>query len=302
MICSPDHRTVEIPGGAIGLPMLQHVSRVQSHHAIRNAWHSHPGFELVFLLDGASGYEFENHQTVELHGGHFLVIPPRILHRGQQGVRAPYTKCGLALNTTAPRAWRNTPFTLADSRRMLAALQRGSRKAHAMDPSLRWQVCRLMTEVLGFKTQGRRGEAQATLRALVCVVLVETVHQGLASPTTPGVFVSAAIAYLREHIHDTIYMTDLVRHLGYSRTRVFEMFKAETGLPPNEYLQRVRIEEAEKLLRQTNKSVTEIALATGFGSGQHFSLIFRCHTGLSPARFRKGAKPRNPSPLPSPAR
>ena len=98
---------------------------------------------------------------------------------------------------------------------------------------------------------------------------------------------SEAIAYLREHIHDTVYMTDLVRHLGFSRTRLFEIFKAQTGHTPNEYLQRLRVEKAEELLRQTNKSVTEIALATGFGSGQHFSLVFRRYTGSSPAGSRR---------------
>ena len=282
--------------------MVLHVGHVQSHFATRNTWHSHPGFELIFLLDGASGYEFENEPAVELHGGHFLVIPPQTVHRGLHDVRAPCTLCGLALNGTPPRAWRNTPFTLSDGRRILAALQRASLEAHYMDPSLRWLVRRLMTEVLGFPTHARRVEAQAVLRALVCVVLVETVHQGLASPATPGAFVSAAITYLREHIHDTVYMADLVRRLGFSRARVFEMFKAETGLPPNEYLQRLRIEEAEKLLGQTNQSVTEIALATGFGSGQHFSTVFARYTGISPTDFRKGAKPKGPSSLQDVAR
>jgi transcriptional regulator GlxA family with amidase domain len=102
----------------------------------------------------------------------------------------------------------------------------------------------------------------------------------------PKGFVSAAVVYLREHIHDTVYTADLIRHLGFSRTRVFDMFKAQTGHTPNEYLQRLRIEKAEELLRQTNRSVTEIALATGFGSGQHFSLVFRRYTGFSPACYR----------------
>ena len=282
-----DNQSVEIPGSAIGLPMVLHVNSVRSHSATRNAWHSHAGFELIFLLDGASGYEFEHHDAIELHGGHFLVIPPRIVHRGQQGVTEPCTLCVLALDATSPRAWRNTPFTLSDGRRILVTLQRGSRAAHAMDPFLSGLVRRLMAEVLGFSTQAHRAEAQAILRALVCVVLAESVHQVQAPPGAPTEFIAAAIAYFREHMHDTVYTADLVRHLGLSRSRIFEMFKAQTGLPPNEYLQRLRIQEAEGLLRHTNQSVTQIALATGFGSGQHFSLVFRHHTGFSPAGYRQ---------------
>jgi hypothetical protein len=126
------NQTVEIPGCAIGLPMLQHVSHVQSLYAVRNIWHSHLGFELIFFLEGASGYEFENRETVDLNGGHFLVIPPRTVHRGTYAVRAPSTLCGLAFNTSQPTAWRNTSFTLPDIRRLLAALRNASREVHPL--------------------------------------------------------------------------------------------------------------------------------------------------------------------------
>ena len=274
--------------------MLLQVSRVQNHFATHDTWHSRPGFQLIFLLEGASGYEFTDEATVELHGGEFLVVPPHTVYRGLCDVRAPYTLCKLALNGTPPRAWTNTPFTLPDNRRLFTALQRAGDKAHSMDPSLRWLVRRLTTEVLGFRTQARRAEAQAALRALVCVVLVEAARQVLAPPATPGGFASAAMAYLREHIHDTVYMADLVRHLGFSRARLFEIFKAQTGHTPNEYLQRLRVQKAEELLRRTNKSVTEIALATGFGSGQHFSLVFRRYTNLAPAGYRKASRSGGP--------
>ena len=97
-------------------------------------------------------------------------------------------------------------------------------------------------------------------------------------------------------------MDDLVRHVGFSRARMFDIFKAQTGLTPNDYLQRLRIEKAQERLRQTDLSVTEIALATGFSSGQYFSTVFARYKGVSPTDFRKGAKPRNASRLEETAR
>jgi transcriptional regulator GlxA family with amidase domain len=75
---------------------------------------------------------------------------------------------------------------------------------------------------------------------------------------------------------------------------MFDIFKTQTGLTPNDYLQRARVEKAQEQLRQTNLSVTQIALATGFSSGQYFSTVFARYTGVSPTAFRKGAKPRGP--------
>ena len=295
-------QSVTVSGKQIGLPMLIHVSRVRSHIASRVTWHSHEGFELLFLLDGATAYEFAGRTSVELRGGHFLVVPPGLVHRGLQDVRSPSTICGLALKASGPSAWRTTTFTAADVRLLRTALENASRKVHPFNPALRWLVRRLMDETASYPASSHRAEAGIALRTLICAVLVESMRQMLMPPTVPKQFVAAAVAYLRQHLHEPVGMADLVRHVGFSRARMFDMFKAQTGLTPHDYLQRMRIEQAQEQLRRTKLSVTEIGLAVGFSSGQYFSTVFGRYSGVSPTQFRKGAKPINPTPLPQPAR
>ena len=62
--------SVYVFGNQIELPMLIHVSRLRSHVANRVSWHSHEGFEILFLLDGATAYEFARQKDVGLCGGH----------------------------------------------------------------------------------------------------------------------------------------------------------------------------------------------------------------------------------------
>jgi AraC-like DNA-binding protein len=296
-----NEQSVTVHGNQIGLPMLIHVSRVRSHTASRVTWHSHEGFELVFLVDGATAYEFAGRTTVDLRGGHFLVVPPGLVHRGLQDVRSPSTICGLALKASPPCAWKGTTFTAADVRRLRTALENASRKVHPFNPALRWLVRRLMEETASYPANPQRAEAGIALRALICAVLVEAMRQMLMPVTVPKQFVAAAVAYLRQHLHEPVGMADLVRHVGFSRARMFDMFKAQTGLTPHDYLQRMRIEKAQEQLRQTKLSVTEIGMAVGFSSGQYFSTVFARYSGVSPTGFRKGAKPLHPSPLPSSA-
>jgi AraC-like DNA-binding protein/mannose-6-phosphate isomerase-like protein (cupin superfamily) len=288
-------QSVTVYGHEIGLPMLIHVSRVRSQIASRVTWHSHQGFELLFLVEGATAYEFAGPHTVELHGGHFLVVPPGLVHRGLQDVRSPSTICGLALNASRLSAWKTTTFTAADVCRVRVALENASRKVHPFNPALRWLVRRLMEETANYPANPHRAEAGIALRALICAVLVEAMRQMLLPPTEPKEFVAAAITYLRQHFQEPVRMSDLVRHVGYSRARMFDLFKAETGLTPNDYLQRLRIEKAKEQLRQTNRPIAEIGLATGFSTGQYFSTVFGRYTGVSPMGFRKGARPGAPS-------
>jgi len=206
------------------------------------------------------------------------------------------------LKAAGPAAWKRTTFTAADVRSVRTALGNANRKVHPFNPTLRWLVRRLMEETATFAANPHRAEAGIALRALICAVLVEAMRQMLMPPTQPKQFVAAAVAYLRQHLHEPVSMADLVRHVGFSRARMFDMFKAQTGLTPHDYLQRMRIEKAREQLRQTQLSVTEIGLAVGFSSGQYFSTVFARYSGVSPTGFRKGAKPINPSPLPNSAR
>jgi AraC-like DNA-binding protein len=286
-------QSVYVYGGQIGLPMLIHVSRVRSHIASRVTWHSHVGFELLFLLDGAAAYEFAGRTAAELHGGHFLVVPPGLVHRGVHDVRSPSTICGLALKAERPSGWSNTTFTASDLRRLRKALEAASRKVHPFSSAMRWLVRRLMDETGSYAGNAHRAEAGIALRALICALLVEVMRQILVPPTQPKEFVTAAIAYLRRHVQDPVHMDDLVRHVGFSRARMFDMFKEQTGLTPNDYLQRLRIEKAQEQLRQTDLSITHVGLATGFSSGQYFSTVFARYTGVSPTDFRKGVKPKS---------
>ena len=284
-----------VTGDHVGLPALIHISRARSQIASRVTWHSHKGYELIFLLEGATAYEFTDKKSVELHGGNFLVVPPNVVHRGLHDVRSPSTIFGLALNTSRAEDWKGTTFTTEDLRRIRMALEKGSRNVHPFSSPLRWLVRRLVEETSYFDMHPESVESPALIRALLGTVLVEAMRQMLRPPTEPETFVAAAVTFLRKNLNDTVRMADLVRHVGFSRARMFDMFKAQTGLTPNHYLQRLRIEQAQEQLKATTKSVTEIAHATGFSSAQYFSTVFIRYTGMSPSSYRKANRvPKSP--------
>lgn len=277
----------QIPGASIGLPMLAHAGLVHPHRASRIAWHSHRGYELLFLLEGATAYEFERRPAVELHGGHFLVIPPRAEHRGLHGVRAPATICGLALAPGLAQATRGTPFTRQDLARMLGLLRSCACVPRPLGSALRGLLRRLREEMAAYWLEPRRTDAPAALRALVCTVVLEASRQMSLRPAVPTEIVAAGVEYLRQHCAEPVRMPELVRFLGFSRARVFQLFKSEVGLSPHDCLQRLRIEKALGLLQDPRRSITEVALATGFNSSQYFSTAFRRYTGCSPTDRRR---------------
>lgn len=76
-----------------------------------------------------------------------------------------------------------------------------------------------------------------------------------------------------------------------SEAHFIRTFKATFGETPHRYLQRRRIERAMMLLRETNRPITDIAAAVGFGSLGTFGRTFRDIVGESPTQYRRRVAP-----------
>lgn len=75
------------------------------------------------------------------------------------------------------------------------------------------------------------------------------------------------------------------------RTQFASVFRDQTGDSPTHFLQRMRVREACRLLRETERSITHIALDCGFGTSQYFAQVFkRCTGGLDARTYRKQRK------------
>src|SRR5829696_1185230 len=83
----------------------------------------------------------------------------------------------------------------------------------------------------------------------------------------------------------------LARVAHVSEAHFIRQFRATFGETPHRYLQRRRVERATFLLRETDRSVSEICLDVGFASLGTFSRTFRAILGESPTAYRRRAVP-----------
>lgn len=135
----------------------------------------------------------------------------------------------------------------------------------------------------------------AYLSRALCVDLL---NKYSLEPITPDIFKlnkvglsSRQISLVQDHIHtclsQTIRVSDLAKLCGYSITAFSSRFKASTSMTPYQYLIKMRVEKAKKLLATTTLSLTEVAVQTGFADQSHLTTVFRRFTGTQPAAYRK---------------
>jgi AraC family transcriptional regulator len=96
-----------------------------------------------------------------------------------------------------------------------------------------------------------------------------------------------AVEVMHTHLHEKITLTDLARVGRLSLSQFTRVFKEELGVAPIEYLQELRLLRARRLLRDTDQTITQVALDCGFNSSSYFSRCFLGRFSASPSAFRK---------------
>ncbi len=98
--------------------------------------------------------------------------------------------------------------------------------------------------------------------------------------------VEAALTYLRESFHTHISLDELATHIFLSKDYLNRIFREATGLPVNAFLQKLRVEEACRLLASTDRTVLDIANACGFSDSKSFYSVFKRITQKTPGEYR----------------
>jgi transcriptional regulator GlxA family with amidase domain len=100
--------------------------------------------------------------------------------------------------------------------------------------------------------------------------------------------------WIHRHCREPFRFEALARELGMSPRNFIRRFKGATGIAPVDYLQRLRVRAARRLLEETRDTVQEIGAAVGYGDAAFFRSLFRRHTGLAPAAYRGRFASRSP--------
>jgi len=103
----------------------------------------------------------------------------------------------------------------------------------------------------------------------------------------PGFKLRRITDWMAAHLAEEFSLGRLAQQADMSEFHFNRLFKRATGVPPSQYLIKLRIDASRRLLRETPKSVITIANEVGYSNPSHFAQLFRKETGLSPSDYRR---------------
>lgn len=93
--------------------------------------------------------------------------------------------------------------------------------------------------------------------------------------------------YVAQNIYAPIRAEELAESLGYSRSYLCSRFKRQAGISLTQYILQEKVLEAQRMLRFTGQSLSEIAALFAFSSQSHFQTVFKRVTGETPLAYRR---------------
>lgn len=149
--------------------------------------------------------------------------------------------------------------------------------------------------LLAAEMSGTRPGARAVATRLTDVLFVQMLRVWLAEADTGQSWltaladpcIDAALSQLHDAPQRPWTVEDLAHRVSMSRPSFARRFKTLVGVSPLAYLARLRIDNAARLLRETDEPVSRVAAAVGYTSEFAFSRAFSRERGIAPGRYRR---------------
>ncbi len=266
--------------GFTSLVLLGRYSYKQSQASLNTHLH-HGCLEICYLERGIQTYSIGD-QLYHLKGGDVLINGSNIPH-GTNGQPEDIGCLYWLQIDVKPKSGRILNLNGQDSKALINQLNLLSNKHFQGYPGMKKDL----EEAFNILENPQPGMNSIELGYHLLGFLLKVIKAGTRNQEkTISHQIIQSISYLEEHFDDQIRIPDLARLVRWSEPHFKQVFKSETGIPPGEYLQRIRIRKASELLKNSALSIAEIAWRTGFTSPGYFATVFKKHRGDTPGQTR----------------
>ena len=253
--------------------------------------HTHDFLELAFVLAGSAKHEMEGYKATIMPGDYFIV-DYGAAHEYEQVGNEPLSILNvLFLPEFIDKSLiycRSFPALL---RHYLIKINVASAAKNPFGGVFSDETGEIRSLLLSMKDEYDRKRAGFTeiIRSKLIELLILTARKAetLDAPQDP---ISYAMATVDENPANPPTLYEIADKFGFSLPYLSAKFKDETGKRYRDYVMEKRMEEACRLLANTDDKIATVANASGYSDVNRFYDVFRRIQGVSPAVFRKNCK------------
>lgn len=249
--------------------------------------HRHIFFELVYIVNGTATHHLGEEET-KLNAGDFFIIDTGSAHCYRDTKDFEIVNC-LFLPEYVDRALSScTSLSSLLSNQVLRFgvpmdICAADRIFHDDDGTI-GKIIKNMEDEFNEKQTGYIELLRCHLTQIL-VYAVRTSEEDEQSHTFHPA-TKSIVSYLKEHFAEPLSLENLSLSLNYTPQYLSNLFRKDTGMTIQLFLQRLRVEKACNLLDNQDLRLAEVARMVGYSDVKHFSMVFKSHKGVTPKEFR----------------
>lgn len=257
-------------------------------YIMMNSHYHEDDYEVYYLLEGER-YYFLKDRTYHIKKGDIVLIDRNVIHKSSHVQSHKHKRI---LVQFKPEFLGEIIQRQADID--LLSCFSGEKKVLRLDFKEQQYVEELFYKMLHEQTNKQKGwelSNKLTLSGLLLYinrVVMKQKDQEFSHPNSLHEKVSEIVKYLNENFMEDISLQKVSECFYISPNYFCKIFKEVTGFTLIEYLNQIRIKQAQFLLRNEKMNVSQVFEACGFGTMTHFERIFKRITGYSPLKYRNG--------------
>lgn len=277
-------RTVTFGNEDEGPFYIQHIHRSGSFERTQ---HMHEMYELYYLYEGERMYFIRDRSYLILPGD-LVLINRRELHATSDSERLGHARVVINFSDSLVERMKDEAPFLLDAFTYATPVLR-------LDLPTRRIVEDILDKMIHEAKEPHLGQTFAITHFLVELLMFTARFVRVHPVTSPEHVsplhrkISTIVRYINTHYADPLRLEELAEQFEISPAYLSRMFKEITGFSLVEYVNLVRVQEAQKLLATTRLKVIVIAEQVGFGSLVQFGRVFRLMTKMTPLRYRQSA-------------
>lgn len=252
---------------------------------------SHPNeFELHLVHDGRMRLWIDSPKRVcELHGGMASITQPGQLHSAEGELMLPGRWAWLQFRLPTDARTAMPGLSARETAVLRAGLSAVKPPVFHYSPAL--EDC--MERLIGEHRRPTRESpiaARGILHELIAWIIRDHRAEQLRQNQAPATYsppIVKVMQWLGEHLDENISVSDLADVAGLSPSYFRRWFHREVGSSPRDYVTQLRIERSKRLLAESNRSITQIAMDLGYSTSAYFTAVFHGETGTTPSEFRR---------------
>ena len=265
---------------------------ISSFHAFRYQvpyfqfkWHYHPEFELTYIVKG-NGYRIVGNSYEPFNDGDLVLLGSNLPHTWSGKADGDVNSDAIVIQFSSEFI---LPFLELNESLLIKKMLDSSLRGINFEPDEQ-----LVTKIIEIT------ETNGVERILKLISILDILSKKQIKLIAPNTFhnvvsrksevrINKVCLFIQNNFQNKIYLKEVADLIYLTESNFCKFFKKATGKTYSDYVNEIRVNEASRLLFQSDKTISQISFECGFETLSYFNRVFLNKKGITPSVYRKSS-------------